>query len=41
LNPETPALVADIVLRCIEKDPAERFQSAREIIAALKAGLSG
>jgi tetratricopeptide (TPR) repeat protein len=39
-TPEFPPLLADIVLRCMEKDPANRFQSATEIVAELKASLS-
>jgi tetratricopeptide (TPR) repeat protein len=39
-TPELPALLADLVLRCLEKDPANRFQSTLEIIAELKSSLS-
>ena len=39
-TPEFPALLADLVLRCLEKDPANRFQSTLEIIAELKSSLS-
>jgi serine/threonine-protein kinase len=41
LDPEVPALLANIVLRCMEKDPANRFQSTREIVSELKSSLSG
>jgi serine/threonine-protein kinase len=40
-NPEVPAVLAAIVLRCMQKDPANRYQSTREILAELKAGLTG
>ena len=35
LRPEIPAGLADIILRCLEKDPAQRFQSAVELTRAL------
>lgn len=31
LNPEVPALLEDIVMCCLEKDPAKRFESFAEI----------
>jgi len=40
-NPEVPAVLAAIVLRCMQKDPANRYQSTREILAELKEGLTG
>jgi serine/threonine protein kinase len=39
-TPELPAMLANIVLRCMEKDPANRFQSTMEIVAELKSSLS-
>jgi len=36
LNPQLPAFLAQIVLRCLQKDPAARFQSTREIAALVK-----
>jgi tetratricopeptide (TPR) repeat protein len=40
LVPELPSLIASIIGRCMEKDPANRYQSAREILAELKQVLS-
>ena len=37
---DLPALLAELILRCMKKDPAERFQSTREILAHLKSSLS-
>jgi serine/threonine-protein kinase len=34
-NPDAPASLTSLVLRCLEKDPALRPQSAREILEAL------
>jgi tetratricopeptide (TPR) repeat protein len=32
VNPDLPSALAKIVLRCLEKDPAARYQTARELI---------
>ncbi len=37
-NPELPDYLAQIILRCLEKDPALRYQSAREILHDLESG---
>jgi len=39
IHPEVPALLAEIVARCLRKDPAERYQSAREILAEVRAAV--
>lgn len=38
LNPELPDSLSSIILRCLEKDPANRYQDAQEILADLRAG---
>ena len=43
LNPELPAGLEKVILKALEKDPASRYQSARELgddLARLTAGLS-
>ena len=35
--PDAPPLLADLVMRCLEKDPARRPQSASELLTALEA----
>jgi tetratricopeptide (TPR) repeat protein len=35
IDPEIPAAVDSLVMRCLEPDPAARFQSAEEVAAAL------
>jgi serine/threonine-protein kinase len=36
LNPQLPPLLVQLIARCLRKDPAERFQSTREIAALVK-----
>ncbi|MCL4215213.1 MAG: protein kinase [Gemmatimonadales bacterium] len=36
-RPDTPAALARLVMRCLVKEPAERVQSAAEVLAALDA----
>src|SRR5207248_219510 len=36
LRPEIPADVEAVVLRCLEKDPGNRFANAEELAAALR-----
>lgn len=38
INPELPAYLARIILRCLERDPVYRYQDAREILTDLRAG---
>ena len=38
LNPELPEFLGQIIMRCLETDPAQRYQSAREILHDLDAG---
>ena len=40
VNPALPDYVARVIMHCLEKDPANRYQSAREILADLDAGRS-
>ena len=40
LRPELPVSLAGIVDRCLQKDPANRFQSAREILAEVRNSLA-
>ncbi len=37
VNPQVPDYIANIILKCLEKDPARRYQSAGEILADLDA----
>ena len=37
VNPEVPDYLARIIMRCLEKDPDLRYQSAREILADIDA----
>ena len=36
INPELPNWLVRIIMRCLEKDPADRYQSAYEILADLQ-----
>jgi serine/threonine-protein kinase len=40
-NAELPPLIVNIIARCLEKDPANRYQSALDIVEELKAALEG
>jgi len=37
LRPDLPAVLTDVVMRCLERDPANRFQGAQELVHALDA----
>jgi beta-lactam-binding protein with PASTA domain/predicted Ser/Thr protein kinase len=41
LNPAVPPALEAVTLRALRKDPAERFQDADEMIAALESALAG
>jgi serine/threonine protein kinase/tetratricopeptide (TPR) repeat protein len=41
LNSSVPQYLSDVVAKCLEMEPAERYQSAREIYDALEAWKSG
>lgn len=41
LRPELPAALSLIVERCLQKDPANRFQSANEILDEVRRSLAG
>ncbi|MBZ5607497.1 MAG: tetratricopeptide repeat protein [Acidobacteriia bacterium] len=36
-RPDLPAYISNIILKCLEKDPAKRYQSARDILTDLEA----
>jgi hypothetical protein len=36
VNPKVPRELSDVILRCLEKQPRDRFQSAAEVIRALE-----
>lgn len=38
VNPELPDYLVNIILRCLEKDPQQRYQHARDILADLDRG---
>ncbi len=37
LRPELPVFLADIVERCLQKDPSNRYQSVNEVLAEVRA----
>jgi serine/threonine protein kinase len=37
VNPRIPEVLANVVRRCMQKDPDARYANAREILAELKA----
>ncbi len=39
-NPELPEAISAVIARCLRKNPDERFQSAADIVAELRAGLA-
>jgi serine/threonine protein kinase len=39
LNPDLPPMLANVIKRCLRKDPAERYQSTLEILEEVKASL--
>lgn len=40
LRADVPLVIAQIIARCLAKDPDERYQSAREILAEIRGSLS-
>jgi len=40
VKPDVPPLLADVVARCLRKDPADRYQSAREILTEVRAAMA-
>jgi tetratricopeptide (TPR) repeat protein/TolB-like protein/tRNA A-37 threonylcarbamoyl transferase component Bud32 len=38
VNPAVPESIARVIMHCLEKDPANRYQTAKEILADLDAG---
>ncbi len=40
LQPDLPAGLSAVVARCLQKDPAKRYQSAREILAEVRVSMS-
>jgi len=41
LRPDLPEPLPAIVTRCLAKDPADRYQSAREVLAKIRGALAG
>jgi len=40
VNPKLPALLGRVISRCLEKDPADRYQTAGEIVTEVRAALA-
>jgi len=40
MNPEVPVWLDRIIMRCLEKDPNDRYQNAYEILADLQGAQS-
>jgi len=41
VNPDLPPALSDLILHCMQKNPDERFQDAREVFEALRKVLAG
>jgi serine/threonine-protein kinase len=41
VNPDVPPVLSEIIMRCLAKDPADRYQSAGRLIADLQRFLAG
>jgi serine/threonine-protein kinase len=39
-NPKIPDLLANVVLRCMQKNPDARYANARELLAEIRAARS-
>jgi tetratricopeptide (TPR) repeat protein len=39
VNPDVPVLLAGIIERCLRKEPADRYQSARDILAEVRSAV--
>jgi serine/threonine protein kinase len=40
VNPKLPQALGKLISRCLKKDPAERYQTAGEILAEVRAALT-
>jgi len=40
INPDLPAPLAEIIAKCLEKDPDARFGSARDVVSAVKMAMT-
>lgn len=40
IKPDVPTLLAEIIARCLRKDPAERFESVREILSQVRTAMA-